>query len=116
MRKFTICERLLSLYSFENDVILHWATNACISRPNCMGVSCLRLPRGRFYRRSIDRQFDGAAREFVNRTKNVRLDPAGRRAWLSGIFDFYIEDFLARTRYRVEHIPPEFEVRFLDYD
>jgi len=54
----------------------------------------------------------------------VRVDAAAREAWLSGIFEFYPRDFLAKApslmayvnRYRAVPIPEDFRIRFLEYD
>lgn len=124
LRKFTIGGRSLSLYSFENDVIRPLGDERVHFALNCMVVSCPRLPQVAFTADRVDRQLDGAAREFINKTKNVRVEPARREASLSGIFDFYTKDFLAHSaslidyvnQYRVDRIPSGFTVRFVDYD
>src|SRR5262249_37438629 len=58
-----------------------------------------------------------------SRILEVWIDHANREVWLSAIFDFYTQDFLAHApsliayvnRYRATQIPADFNVRFLDY-
>ena len=53
-----------------------------------------------------------------------RVDHDNRVVWISEIFDFFTEDFLAQSpsllvyinRYRDAPVPEDYEVRFIDYD
>ena len=88
-----------------------------------MVVSCPRLPRVALSATALDSQLDAAARAFVGETRNAWIDHAKREVWLSAIFDFYTEEFLARApslvayvnHYRAEQVPPDFKVHFLPY-
>lgn len=123
LRTFKVGGESISLYKFENDVIRPLGEERVHFALNCMVVSCPRLPRVAFSAAALDGQLDAAARAFVGETRNVWIDHAKREVWLSAIFDFYTEDFLARARsliayvnrYRAAHIPPDFKVRFLVY-
>ena len=124
LRTFTIGGRSVSLYSFENDVIRPLGEERVHFALNCMVVSCPKLRRTAFTADRLDHQLENAAHEFVNETRNVRVNPAERTVWLTAIFQFYTKDFLAHTsslieyvnRDRTEPIPQDFKVRFLDYD
>lgn len=124
LRTFPVGGKAVSLHGFENDVIRPLGDERVHFALNCMVVSCPRLPRVAFSAKTLDRQFDAAAREFIGEDRNVRVDFGQREVWLSAIFDFYSEDFLARApslvayanRYRAKPIPSDFKVRFLDYD
>lgn len=124
LRRFTVGGRSTSLHGFENDVIRPLGEARIHFALNCMVVSCPKLPRTAFTAGSLDRELESAARAFINEARNVRVDPARRVVWLSGLFDFYTDDFLARApsliayvnRYRAEPIASDFKVRFLDYD
>lgn len=124
LRRFTIGGKSVSLYSFENDVIRPLGEERVHFALNCMVVSCPRLPRTAFTADQVDHQLRTAAQEFVNETRNVRVDAAARTVWLSAIFNFYTKDFLAHVpslidyvnRYRTGPIPQDFGVRYLDYD
>ena len=123
LRTFTVGGKSISLYKFENDVIRPLGEERVHFALNCMVVSCPRLPRVAFSAAKLDAQLDTAARAFIGETRNVWPDPGKREVWLSAIFDFYTEDFLAHApsliayvnRYRAEQIPADFNVRFLAY-
>jgi hypothetical protein len=91
---------------------------------NCMSVSCPRLPRAGLTGNGLDQELDAAAREFVGEDRNVHVDRAARTVTLSGIFDFYTSDFLAKApsliayvnRYRTDPVPTGYRVVFADYD
>ncbi len=124
LRTFAIGGKSISLYNFENDVVRRIGEERVHFALNCMVVSCPRLPRTAFTADKIDKQLDVAARTFIGESRNVRVLPARHELWLSGIFKFYTEDFLARApnliaylnRYRSEQIPSDFKIRFFDYD
>ncbi len=123
LRTFTVGGKSISLYKFENDVIRPLGDERVHFALNCMVVSCPRLPRVAFSAAALDRQLDSAAREFIGDTRNVWVDRAKREVWLSAIFEFYTQDFLAHApdlvayvnRYRAAQIPADFKVRFLGY-
>ena len=121
LRTFTVGGKSISLYKLENDLIRPLGEERFAL--NCMVVSCPRLPRVAFSAAALDGQLDTAARTFIEDTRNVWIDHANREVWLSAIFDFYTQDFLAHARsliayvnrYRATQIPADFNVRFLDY-
>jgi hypothetical protein len=123
LRTFVIGGRPISLYKFENDVIRPLGEERVHFALNCMVVSCPRLPRVAFSAALLDRQLDTAAREFIGSLRNVWIDHAKHEVWLSAIFDFYTDDFLAHApsliayvnRYRLAQSPSDYKVRFLDY-
>lgn len=112
------------MYNFENDVIRPLGDPRIHFALNCMVVSCPRLLRAAFNTDKIDQQLDEAARTFIGESRNVRVDGGKREVWLSSIFKFYTEDFLAHepgliayvNRYRADKIPTDFAIRFQDYD
>jgi len=123
LRTFTVGGNSISLYKLENDLIRPLGEERVHFALNCMVVSCPRLPRVAFSAAALDGQLDTAARTFIEDTRNVWIDHANREVWLSAIFDFYTQDFLAHARsliayvnrYRATQIPADFNVRFLDY-
>lgn len=60
---------------------------------NCASASCPRLRAEPFWAETLDAQLEDAAREFINREENVRM--RGDVLFLSAIFNWYQEDFLA---------------------
>jgi len=123
-RTFTVGGRSISLYDLENEIIRSLGEERVHFALNCMVVSCPRLPRTAFRAGTLDEQLARAARSFIAENRNVRIDPSKREIWLSGIFDFYTKDFLAKApsllayvnRYCDEAVPVDLRVRFLDYD
>jgi Protein of unknown function, DUF547 len=123
-RTFTVGGQSISLYKLENDIIRPLGEERVHFALNCMVVSCPRLPRAAFNAAALDDQLDTAARAFLGESRNVRIDHTRHEVALSGIFDFYAGDFLARApnliayvnRYRVAPVPVDFKVRFLGYD
>ena len=124
LQKFTIGGKSISLYDFENDVIRPMGDERIHFALNCMVVGCPRLPRKAFDGAALDSQLEVAARTFVGESRNVWMDPSRREVRLSAIFDFYTKDFLEHApslvaylnRYQSGPIPPDFKVRFFDYD
>jgi hypothetical protein len=124
LKKFTVGGKSISLYGLENEVIRPLGEERVHFALNCMVVSCPGLPRTAFTAPALERQLDTAARTFLAEKRNVAVDPVKGEVWLSAIFDFYTKDFLDHSpslidyvnRYRTESIPPEFKVRFFEYD
>lgn len=124
LRTFKIGATSISLYNFENDVIRPLGDPRIHFALNCMVVGCPRLPRGAFTADKLEKQLDVAARAFIGESRNVRIDWGKREVRLSAIFKFYSEDFLAHepsliayvNQYRTDKIPPDFEIKFQDYD
>jgi hypothetical protein len=122
-RTFTIGGKLISLYKFENDVIRPLGEERVHFALNCMVVSCPTLPRVAFSAAALEGQLDAAARTFIGENRNVWIDQAKREVWLSAIFDFYTQDFLAHApslldyinHYRAAQVPTDFKVNFLEY-
>jgi hypothetical protein len=123
LRTFAVGGKSMSLHKFENDVICPLGDERVHFALNCMAVSCPRLPRVAFSAATLDEQLDTAARTFIGDTRNVWIDYANREVWLSAIFDFYTQDFLAHAssliayvnRYRAAQILADVKVRFLEY-
>jgi hypothetical protein len=124
LQKFTLGGKSISLYDLENDVIRPMGEERIHFALNCMVVGCPRLPRAAFDGAVLENQLETAARTFGGESRNVWIDASRREVWLSAIFEFYTKDFLEHApsliaylnRYRNGSIPPDFKVRFLDYD
>ena len=114
----------MSLYSYENDVTRALGDPRVHFALNCMPVGCPRLPMTPFNAASLDDELDRETRRFMAETRNVRVDSASRTVWLSEIFDFFPEDFLAHSptllayvnRYRANPVPTDCAIKFMDYD
>ena len=123
-QEFRIGGRNLSLSTLENSVIRAMGDPRVHFALNCMSVSCPRLPQTPFSSGDLDATLDAATRAFMNEDRNVHVDESAREVRLSAIFRFYTSDFLAKAstlveyvnRYRTVPVPPEFRVKFTEYD
>lgn len=114
----------MSLYVYENEVIRNLGEPRVHFALNCMVVDCPRLPRKPFTAMQLDAQLAQETRYFFSESRNARVDHDARTLYLSGILDFYTEDFLAQAaslpayvnRYRAEKVPPDYTVKFIPYD
>ncbi|NKC12811.1 MAG: DUF547 domain-containing protein [Gammaproteobacteria bacterium] len=114
----------MTLYSYENDIIRKLGEPRVHFALNCMSVGCPRLPQVPFDAATLATQLEAETRKFLNEERNVRVDDSRRLVWLTEIFDFFPEDFLAESpsliayvnRYRARPIPADYKVKFIDYD
>jgi hypothetical protein len=124
LRKHDIGKESLSLYAYENEVIRKLGDPRVHFALNCMSVGCPILPQKPFSATAIETELEKETRRFMAEERNVRVDHTDRVVWLSEIFDFFTEDFLAVApdlityvnRYRSEAVPQDYQVRFVDYD
>jgi hypothetical protein len=126
LSRVTVGGRAMSLSTYENTVIRPLGEPRVHFALDCGVRSCPRLPHEAFDADELDAQLESAAREFLNDSRNVRVEAAAREVWLSSIFDFYAEDFAPDrkreslvayvNRYRDEPIEPKLTVKFIPYD
>ena len=129
LRKLVIGGEVMSLYTFENDVIRPYTHARNDPRVhfalNCSAVSCPVLPRRAFAAETLDAELERETRAFFARPENFRIDAGARTVWLSELLNFYPEDFVPRpaaslldyaNRHAPQPAPPGFSVRFTPYD
>jgi hypothetical protein len=129
LRKLGIGGQVISLYSFENDVIRPYVRARNDPRVhfalNCSAVSCPVLPRTPFSAEALEAQLERETRAFFARAENFRVDTVQRTVWLSELLNFYPEDFVPQpatsllayaNRYAPQPAPLDFTVRFTPYD
>ncbi len=63
----------------------------------CASLSCPRLSSHAYQPGQLDAQLDAAARQFVNDPTRNRFDHKRRKAFLSEIFEWFSEDFSAKS-------------------
>jgi hypothetical protein len=122
--RYQLGGRSISLYALENDIVRPMGDPRVHFALNCMVRGCPRLPREPFRGPKLESQLDAAAREFFSEERHIRLDPPGRRVFLSEILRFYTKDFLAKAPslvayvnlYRAQPIPDDWSVEFIPYD
>lgn len=121
--------RIMSLYTFENDVIRPLARSLNDPRVhfalNCSAVSCPVLPRTPFTGAALDQQLQRASLAFFARPQNDRYDAATKTVWLNEILKFYTKDFVPAhgrnlIEYANQYAPQaarlDAQVRFTPYD
>ena len=129
LRKLDIAGQVMSLYTFENDVIRPYTRARNEPRVhfalNCSALSCPVLPRQPFTAAALDAELERETRAFFARPENFRIDVTTRTVWLSELLNFYAEDFVPRPAaslldYANLHAPQaaplDFGVRFTPYD
>ena len=133
-RKFRLDGQSINLRKLENKIVRAKFGDARVHAAlNCASVGCPRLPTTAFEPGRLERELNAAMAEFVSNEQNVRADDGNRTVFLSKIFDWYREDFLAdereagnakpnlidyvnRFRGAAAPIPRDYTVRFLEYD
>ncbi len=124
IKRFSVGGERMSLYSLENDVIRPFGDVRVHFALNCMSVSCPRLPREPFPADNLNRQLDGAARQFFAESRNLQVVPERKLVRVSSVLEFYTQDFLAQSptliayidKYASRSIPGDYRIEFVDYD
>ena len=124
LARLQVGRRPLSLYDYENKVIRLMGEPRVHFALNCMSVGCPVLPRVPFRAETVETDLQRETVKFMNDERHVRVDEAARTVWLSEIFSFFPEDFLAQlpslpayvNRYRTIKVPEDYVVRFIPYD
>ena len=128
-RRLHIGVRVMSLYSFENDIIRPLARRMGDPRVhfalNCSARSCPVLPQTPFTAAGLAAQLERETRAFFARPQNFRIDAAARTVWVNEVLSFYTEDFVPAhgrsliefaNRYAPRPAPLDADVRFTPYD
>ena len=85
-----------SLYHLEHDLIRPRFTDPRIHFAlNCASLGCPRLPRRAFSARNLKAELDRETRIFLSEARNFRVDFAARAVFLSSLFVWYREDYIA---------------------
>ena len=126
LKKLVVGGEALSLYKYENEIIRKLGDERIHFALNCMSAGCPRLPRKPFTAKGLDAELNAEAHRFFGEERNVRVDAAARKVYLSEILKFYTEDFLRKSpnliayanRYRSadKKLPEDYEVEFIAYD
>ena len=125
LRKFEIGGALMSLYTFENEIIRKLDEPRIHFALNCSAVSCPVLPRQPFTASSLNDELNRETKAFFARPDNLRIDEVMRVIYFNEILKFYTEDFTPShapnlvayaQRYISKILPKDYAVRFLPYD
>lgn len=125
LRKFDIGGTVMSLYTFENDIIRKLGDPRVHFALNCMAVSCPVLPRVPFTAANLNGELDRETRQFFSRPQNLRIDAATGTVYFNQILKFYSEDFTPAhapnliayaQKYVQQAIATDYAVAFTPYD
>jgi len=129
--KLKAAGRELTLGEIEHEVLRKWepADPRIHFAINCASIGCPRLPDKPFTPDHLDQQLHAETIRFINDTEKVRIDREEKVLYLSAIFKWFREDFLAvkdsLTEYVKNYLGEEdkaylenndVSVRFLSYD
>lgn len=125
LRKFIIGGRATSLYAYENDIIRKLGEPRIHFALNCSALGCPILPRTPFSGKGLEQELDRETRRFFSERRNLCVDHAKKKVYLSAILDFYTEDFTPPhapsliaylNRYVPRPVPEDYAIEFIDYD
>ncbi|OOO02680.1 MAG: hypothetical protein USCGTAYLOR_01100 [Chromatiales bacterium USCg_Taylor] len=125
LRDFVIGGTELSLYAYENEVIRKLGDPRVHFALNCSALGCPVLPRVPFTGLTLHQELERETRKFFSEERNLRIDHAEKKVYLSAILNFYTEDFTPVyapsliayvSRYVADPIPEDYTVEFIDYD
>ena len=129
-QEFNVLGEMISLDTIEHERIGALGERRTHFAIVCASMSCPRLSSRAYRPESLNSQLHDAAKRFINDPTRNRFDPERRIAFLSKIFEWYADDFVAAggslQRYLARFVSDaavqdvlrkdEFEIRTVDYD
>ena len=129
-QKYLLNGEEISLEALEHDRIIPIGDPRIHFSIVCASLSCPRLSSNAYQPETINVQLHDAAKRFINDATRNRFDLDRRIAFLSKIFEWYVDDFEtaggSTQRYLARFVNDaqvqdalrrdEFELRYLDYD
>jgi hypothetical protein len=125
LRKFQIGGKEMSLYDYENEVIRKLKEPRVHFALNCSALSCPALPKIPFSGVNLNQELDREAHKFFSEQRNLRIDHAGKKVYVSELLDFYPDDFISTdtptlvayiNRFAPEKIPSDYSIEYIPYD
>ncbi len=124
LTRYVVGKEWISLLDYENKIIRPLGDPRIHFALNCMVVGCPRLPQVPFQAKQLNKQLENASHEFLNHSRNVRVDKRKKVVHLSEILKFYTDDFVDDkqsliayiNRYRKTPVPEHYEIEFIPYD
>lgn len=122
--QYKVAGKWITLSDYEEEILraandprLHFVLSH-------MTLDSPRLLNQPFQENQVEKQLDGATREFINNSYYVTLNPDRKTVRLTGLFEVYEEDFSRQedsliafiNRYRNQKIPESFKVKFRPYN
>jgi hypothetical protein len=130
-REYPVGGQRINLYDLERKILIpdfrepriHFAIV-------CASTSCPKLPSRAFTAAELETQLEQGAKAFINDPTKNRFDREGQIAYLSKIFDWFEEDFVAHSGSLLNYVKPyladpelvreletaPYAVQFLEYD
>ncbi len=129
-QKFNVLGQMMSLETLEHDRIIASGDRRIHFAIVCASMSCPRLSNRAYRPESLDVQLHESAKRFINDLTRNQFDADRRIIYLSKIFKWYEDDFIAAgsslQRYLARFVSDaqvqdalrnnEFRIRFIDYD
>jgi len=129
-QKFNLLGEQISLEAIEHERIIVLGEPRIHFAIVCASISCPRLSSRAYRAKQLNVQLHEAAKQFINDPTRNRFDPERGNAFLSKIFEWYADDFIAAggslqgylARFMTDAAiqdalrQEELEVRFVDYD
>ncbi len=111
--KIQVDGKKTNLKKLEDDIIrARYKDPRIHAAINCASISCPRLPRSAFLAPTLDQQLEDAMREFANNPSNVLVED--NVIYLSSIFDWFAEDFIAYESRMAVNVPDQVNGRAVD--
>ena len=124
-KKYTVAGQHMTLNSIENDHIRARFKDARIHFALvCAAVGCPALMPAAYLPDKLDQQLAARTYAAVNDNLHVRIDAEQKTVFISEIFKWYREDFLAEkltilayiNQFRKPPIPADFRIDFIPYN
>jgi hypothetical protein len=125
LRRFLIGGTEMSLYEYENDVIRKLMEPRVHFALNCSALSCPILPKIPFSGVNLDKELERETYKFFSEQRNLRIDHAKKKVYLSELLDFYTDDFITKSNptlisyinnYVQDKIPEVYTIEYIPYD
>lgn len=129
-RKYRVGGKTVDLYGLERSILIPLREPRIHFAIVCASRSCPRLQAWAYRGDVLHEQLESVTRAFINDPSRNRFDRAGKRAYLSKIFDWWGDDFAGQTgsvqRFVAQYVnDPElaedlvaapYVVEYLEYD
>lgn len=131
VREYAVGGAKVNLYDLEHEILRkHFKEPRVHFAIVCASVSCPKLQSWAYVGAALDRQLDDVTRAFINDSNRNRFNRQKRIAYVSKIFDWFEEDFIASAgsvpQFLSRYVQDEelvrqlaaglYRVEFLEYD
>ena len=123
-KKMPIGGEVMSLKTYEDDIIRKQGDPRIHFALNCMAASCPQLPQVAFVGAQLEEQLQSGTKKFFSEKRNLNLESDKKIAYTTEILSFFPEDFLAQAptlvdyinRYSSDKVPADYKLKFISYD